>query len=450
MALRTLFVDLDAFFASAEQSQRPELRGKPVAVVPVLTDRTCCIAASYEAKRLGIKTGTGLREAKQICPHLKVVLARPEEYIRIHHKVLAAVDTCTIVDRVYSIDEFACRLVLDERTPEVAVALAKKIKNAIHAMVSPHLGVSVGIGPNRLLAKLASDMQKPNGLVVLNTSDLPEKLLPLKLSDFCGIGDAMEARLTARGITTVAQLWALNERQMMEIWGGRPGRDWWQQLHGLEVPDLITRTKSIGHQHILPPPMRSPEGARGVIIRLIHKAAARARTDNFAAGSLTVFLRFIEGHSWGQEIRLEPAPPDTIALVRAFARVWATRPRGTPIMAGAVLGRVVPAAGVTLPLFDDLERSRRLGETMDRLNIRHGRNTIYLASMHAAREAAPTRIPFYHIPRIDGTTESARNGGVRPGARSPGADAGKLGLHSTLRRAGTPMTSSTNAGRTMR
>ena len=438
MPLRTLFVDLDAFFASAEQASRPELRGKPVAVVPVLTDRTCCIAASYEAKRVGVKTGTGLREAKQMCPGLKVVLARPEEYIRIHHRVLAAVDTCTIVDRVYSIDEFACRLVLDERRPEVAVALARRIKAAIHNLVSPHLGVSVGIGPNRLLAKLASDMEKPNGLVVLNDEDLPGKLLPLEVSDFCGIGPAMTARLAARGVATVAQLWALNERQMAEVWGSRVGRDWWYQLHGHEVSDLTTRTKSIGHQHILPPPMRNDEGSRGVIVRLIHKAAARARTDGFAVGSLSVFLRFIEGHGWGRDIDLEPAPPDTLALVRAFARVWPGRPRGTPIMAGVVLGRVRPAAGLTMPLFCDLDRATRLGEAMDRLNIRYGRNTVYLASMHAAKEAAPTRIPFYHIPRIDGTTESARNGGVRPNAKGGAgeAGAGKLGLHATLRRAG--------------
>ncbi|MFN0010180.1 MAG: DNA polymerase [Phycisphaerales bacterium] len=438
MPLRTLFVDLDAFFASAEQSLRPELRGKPVAVVPVMADRTCCIAASYEAKRVGVKTGTGLREARQMCPGLKVVLARPEEYIRIHHRVLAAVDTCTIVDRVYSIDEFACRLVLDERREEVAVALAQRIKGAIHARVSPHLGVSVGIGPNRLLAKLASDMEKPNGLVVLNDEDLPAKLLPLKVSDFCGIGDAMEARLASKGVATVAQLWALSERQMAEVWASRVGRDWWYQLHGHEVADLTTRTKSIGHQHILPPPMRTDEGSRGVIIRLIHKAAARARTDGFAAGSLSVFLRFIEGHGWGRDIDLEPAPPDTLALVRAFAAVWPSKPRGTPIMAGVVLGRVQPAAGLTMPLFCNMDRARRLSEVMDTLNIRHGRNTVYLASMHGARETAPTRIPFYHIPRIDGTTESARNGGVRPGAARPGHEGGtgKLGLHATLRRAG--------------
>ncbi len=436
MPLRTLFVDLDAFFASAEQSLRPELRGKPVAVVPVLADRSCCIAASYEAKRVGVKTGTGLREAKQMCPGLRVVLARPEEYIRIHHRVLAAVDTCTIVDRVYSIDEFACRLVLEERRPEVAVALARRIKAAVHNLVSPYLGVSVGIGPNRLLAKLASDMEKPNGLVVLNDEDLPAKLLPLKVSDFCGIGPAMTARLAARGVTTVAQLWALNERQMGEVWSSRLGREWWYQLHGHEVPELSTRTKSIGHQHILPPPMRTDEGSRGVIVRLIHKAAARARADHYAAGSLSVFLRYIEGHGWGRDIDLELALPDTLALVRAFAGVWPSRPRGTPIMAGVVLGRVEPAAGLTLPLFSDIDRARRLVETMDRLNIRFGRNTLYLASMHGAKEAAPTRIPFYHIPRIDGTTESARHGGVRPGGGGAGASGtGKLGLHATLRRA---------------
>src|SRR5450432_47129 len=104
MALRALVIDFNSFFASVEQQEQPALRGQPVAVVPVMTDSTCCIAASYEAKCFGIKTGTNVGEARQRCPGLIVVEARPPLYIEYHHKLIAAVDACLPVTDVRSID----------------------------------------------------------------------------------------------------------------------------------------------------------------------------------------------------------------------------------------------------------------------------------------------------------------------------------------------------------
>src|SRR5207244_2596602 len=123
MALNYLFVDMNAYFASVEQQERPALRGRPVAVVPVKAETTCCIAASYEAKAFGIKTGTMVRDARQLCPELCVVEARPKLYVETHHKIVAAVDSCLPVDARLSIDEMICRLQGDERRPEAAVAL---------------------------------------------------------------------------------------------------------------------------------------------------------------------------------------------------------------------------------------------------------------------------------------------------------------------------------------
>jgi DNA polymerase IV len=135
MTLRALYIDFNSYFASVEQQERPELRGKPVAVLPVMTDSTCCIAASYEAKRFGVKTGTNVGEAKRMCPGLVCVPARHERYVEYHQALLKVIDTCIPVDEVRSIDEMACSLTGSWRQRDKAVSVARQIKQAIRREV---------------------------------------------------------------------------------------------------------------------------------------------------------------------------------------------------------------------------------------------------------------------------------------------------------------------------
>src|SRR5271169_4718176 len=131
MSLRYLLVDMNSFFASAEQQLQKGLRNRPVAVSPVAAETTCCIAASYEAKRFAVTCGTPVYQARQMCPGIRIVPARPELYIRIHDNIKIAVETCAPVERVLSIDEFACRLSSDRRDAEAALLLAGQVKAAI-------------------------------------------------------------------------------------------------------------------------------------------------------------------------------------------------------------------------------------------------------------------------------------------------------------------------------
>jgi DNA polymerase-4 len=182
-----LFLDLNAYFASVEQQERPELRGVPVGVVPVMADTTSLIAASYEAKAFGIKTGTGVAEAKILCPKIRLVEARHAQYVRYHHAVVEAVDSCVPVDAIASIDEMVCRLTGSQKEIPVAVALAEKIKRTIKEKAGAYLKSSIGLATNRFLAKLASDMQKPDGLTILKKSELPGSLYRLTPRDLPGI-----------------------------------------------------------------------------------------------------------------------------------------------------------------------------------------------------------------------------------------------------------------------
>jgi DNA polymerase-4 len=172
MPLQWLFLDMNSYFASCEQEDRPGLRGRPVGVVPMLADSTCVIAASYEAKAFGVKTGTGVKEARLLCPGITLVEARPKLYTQIHEAIVNTVSSELPAPHVLSIDEMACRLWANERTGGDAVRLALHVKAKMRRDVGSTLRCSIGIAPNGFLAKVATDLYKPNGLVVLRAEDV--------------------------------------------------------------------------------------------------------------------------------------------------------------------------------------------------------------------------------------------------------------------------------------
>ena len=151
--LRWLVLDLNSFFASCEQQENPELRGKPVIVVPTMAETTCAIAASYPAKAFGIKTGTLVHEARRLCPDVQLVQAHHKLYVEYHHRILAAIDKHIPVEEVMSIDEVACRLDRVQQDPAVAHKLAQNIKREIQTQVGECLTSSIGISANKLLGE---------------------------------------------------------------------------------------------------------------------------------------------------------------------------------------------------------------------------------------------------------------------------------------------------------
>ena len=261
-AVQWLFLDLNAFFASCEQQQSPALRGKPVIVVQTLTDSAVAIAASYAAKAFGIKTGTLVRDARRLCPAVIAVQAN-HQYPPCYLNPLAqAVDTCLPIEKVCSIDEMACKLMGTERQVPVARELALKVKRALRDQLGECLTCSIGIAPNVFLGKVGSDLQKPDGLVVITKDDLPKILLGLELQDIYGIGARMEQRLHRAGIVNAEQLWKATPLQLRRVWGGINGVLFHQMLHGVDIQPPSSRySKSIGHQHVLEPELRTKKGA---------------------------------------------------------------------------------------------------------------------------------------------------------------------------------------------
>jgi DNA polymerase-4 len=402
MALRVLFVDFNSFFASVEQQEQPALRGRPMAVLPVMTDSTCCIAATYEARRFGIKTGTNVGEARKRCPGLVLVEARPSLYVEYHHRLIAAVDACLPVTQVLSIDEMSCALRGRWRERETALRLAREIKARIAATVGECLRSSIGIAPNAFLAKTASDMQKPDGLVVIDEGDLPEVLFRLQLRDFCGIGASREARLHACGITTVEQLCRARKETLRRAWNGIEGDRMYALLRGEEVERPTSDRCTVGHSHVLEPKCRTLPLAEAVLHRLLQKAAARLRALGYLAGGLAVSVKFPGHRHWSDEMSFLETQ-ETLDFIRVFGLLWQRRPSSPPppLAVGVTLFHLTAAHNVT-PNLPRLTLSRlALDQAMDKLNQCYGKNTVYFGGAQPALDSAPTRIAFTHIPAME-------------------------------------------------
>lgn len=401
-----LFLDMNAYFASVEQQMRPSLRGRPIAVVPVMTHRTCCIAASYEARPYGVRTGTNVGEACKRCPELRLVEARHELYIRTHEQIIKAVETVLPVEKVCSIDEMVCRLSLHQRRVEDALLIGKEVKQAIAEQVGPYLRCSVGLANNAFLAKVATNLRKPDGLEAITKADLPHKLYRLQLSDLPGIGRGMLVRLERYGVRSVRQLCSLPREVMCDIWQSVLGDQWWHWLRGKEYTSSPTKRRSVSHSHVLGPKFRTDQGARSVMVRLIHKAAARLRRLGYLARRMKFYVAYTNNWPpWKTAFYLSHCQ-DTQTMLRAFEMAWANRPPGgTPLKAGVVLWDLTPEASTTLPLFEEDRRNVQAVRAMDAINERLGSNSIYFASMHDARQEAPMRIAFTHIPDIVAESE---------------------------------------------
>jgi len=395
---RWLFLDLNSYFASIEQELRPELRGKPVAVVPVMTKSTCCIAVSYEAKAFGVKTGTMVADAKKLCPAMQFIEARHQLYVEYHHAIVQAVESCLPVAVVMSIDEMACRLMGSEKNIDKAARIAKNMKQAIRDKVGKTLRCSIGLAPNRFLAKVASDMQKPDGLVVIRDQDLPQILYSLKLEDFPGVGPRMHKRLLLHGIQTVEQLCALPKAHLKKVWEGIVGERFWHWLRGDDIAEAPTQKGTVGHSHILPPDLRSEEAAFAVAQKLVQKAAMRLRKMRYYAGGLQLWLRFVGEQSWTTKTTMVECQ-DTLTMLEALQVLWQQRPAGKPLGVGATLFDLVPAYLHNLSLFEDPKRDK-LMQAMDAINLKFGTDKVYFGGIHGVKQAAPTRIAFTSIPDL--------------------------------------------------
>ncbi len=429
-----LYLDFDSFFATAEQHFNPVLRGKPVGVVPLDTLNTGCIAVSREAKARGVRFGATIREAREQVPDMIFVVARPDAYVRLHLKIVDTVESCLPVANVRSIDELVCHLLPSEARE--GAELARRIKQAISKAFSPVLTCSIGIARTELLAKIAAEMRKPDGVLVLTDDDLPNLLAHLPLTDLPGISDGMETRLNAAGVHDVAGLWAVGAKQARAIWGSVEGERFWNGLHGYHVVRPKTTKRMFGHSRMLPVKWRNGPMIAECARQLTLGATRRLRRAGMRASCLTLSLRGgglrTRGHGrpddqrWSRDIRVPPSRDDHtfLAALGQGLSIAETQVGFKPRSVSVMLHGLVSEDDVQTDLFDiapatetdnrDKAKWERASDVMDRLRAEHGPSAISLGPRievpggYLGSKIAFGRIPdladFSEAPTVDGAT----------------------------------------------
>ncbi|SCZ09044.1 Y-family DNA polymerase [Microvirga guangxiensis] len=408
--LERLYVDFDSFFASAEQHLQPHLRGKPMGVIPVASEHTGLIAVSREAKALGIKRGATVRDVRRQLPNFIFVNARHERYVELHRTIVEVIESIVPIKAVCSIDEVVCALLPSEQAE--GLALGRRVKDAIATRIGPTLTCSVGLGPNDLLAKIAAEANKPDGLAAIRPEDLPGPLLSLELTDIPGIARGNAARLARAGVTDMATLLRLQPKEMRRLWGSVEGERMWMGLHGYTVERPETQRRMFGHGRVLPADWRHLGGAYAAARVLLVKASRRMRRAGFSARALALWLTDRNSAGWYGEDRFSPTWDDP-SLLASLSRLFLHAEREDMRRSRSVhvaLYDLVPLRDIEEDLFGytaEAQTKRRmeyLSVIADRLNTHHGQTLKGHALLHWGPSVeipggyAGAKIAFNRIP----------------------------------------------------
>ncbi|KKW44950.1 MAG: polymerase IV protein [Parcubacteria group bacterium GW2011_GWA2_56_7] len=299
-----LHIDMNSYFASVEQQANPFLRGKPIGVTGKKHTRSVVAAASTEAKRLGVKTAMSTWEARGICPSLLLVEGDPKKYSDITARFLKIFHAYTPNVEQFSIDEAFLDVTGEAEDFLGAVIMAKSIKEDLRTECGEWITCSIGIAPNKLLAKMASRHQKPDGITVVKEKDIPAFLSLSRLEDVCGIGPRILRRLNALGIYTFAHLQKTSKTTLIQefkqygtwLWLVALGED------GEPVEAIDDPPKSMGHSYTVPRDLTSPRDMKRVLLALADRVAWRLRRDGYVAFGVAGHIRYNDfSHAGGSE-----------------------------------------------------------------------------------------------------------------------------------------------------
>jgi len=392
MSINTiLHIDMNSFFASVEQAANPALRGKPIAVAGWADPeknyaRTIVTTASYEARAYKVKTGMTIPEAKRLCPHIIIVTADPDKYLDVSYKIHEILLHYTDLVEIYSIDE--CFLDLKGArlsTEEAAV----KIKEEIRAQLG--LTCSIGIATNKLVAKLGSDMKKPDGLTIINDEDIPLLFSRLPAKELWGIGRRTSERLEKYGIETAKQLGEAPE-DLLKAEFGILGPKMKLMGQGKYFDPVVSyykprEIKSVGHSHTFPEDTYDLDVIRGFMRMLSEKVATRLQKYKLKGGVIHLYVRYADFSGFGMQATLEQSTDSGLEIFNQTFKIFKT---GLPLkkkvrLLGISAGRVSKENGQGL-LFEEAEKDEKIKEVLFQLNEKYGEFSVKPASVLIAEK----------------------------------------------------------------
>lgn len=388
--MKVMHIDMNAFFASVEQRCNPSLRGKPIAVVGS-AERTVVTTASYEARAFGVKTGMNRYEAKRACPALIFVVGDNRKYIDTSVRMLEILKGFSPRIEAYSIDEAfvdiaGCLSLF--ASPE---ALGREAKER----VKKELGItcSVGIAPNKLLAKLASDMQKPDGLVLIRPEDVAGLLEELPVGELWGIGPRLTASLALIGVRTCGQLGSAPAGVLRKRFGiiGERLHLMGQGIYPSPIVPMGEEAgaKSVGHSMTLPRDITDRSLVRRYLLKLSEMVGARARAHDLKGRKVALTIRYADFFTFSR-VRTLPLPTnDTHAIYRsALAILEAIRLRSSVRLLGVSISDMASGSN-QMELFEGDRRRERLLGAVDEINNHFGRSTLTWASLLEDADSGP-------------------------------------------------------------
>lgn len=389
-----MHIDLNSAFATIEQQSRPLLRGKPVAILNRRCENTSIVAASYEAKAYGIKVGTKLRDARLLCPGLVPLESDPAKYRFVYQKLMAILNDYSPKVVMKSIDEGLIDfhgVVNCRPLQEIGLEIKQRLKDEIGIAMR----CNVGIGPNRFLAKVAADINKPDGMYYVDANNLRETYQKLKLTDLTGIANQFEKRLNAVGIFTPLEFLDASKITLQKmVFKSIVGAQWYERLRGYEIDDVLTKTKRVGRQYVLEDRNLSRKQIEARLHNLCESVGSRLRLQKFLARGVYVYARTIERQYW-HACRVSQSPFYSDKTINFIAQdLFKKAPEGI-MEIGVHCYELSDSEGNQTNLFyDELAREKRLVSAVDDINGCFGDRTIHSADTLETDGLVKQKIPF--------------------------------------------------------
>lgn len=395
---QTMHIDLNSAFATIEQQANPLLRGKPIGVASYTTPGGIILAASYEAKALGITTGTPVWLAKEMCKDIVVMMPDPDKYYFVNSRLYRLLYSYTSDLVPLSIDEFVINFTHSRKfQTKSLVSIAKEIKRRIHYEIGDWIRVNIGIGTNRFLAKTAAGLHKPNGLDSITASNIKSIYSQLALRDLCGINYRMEARLNTSGIYTPLDLLnapadVLHKRVYKSIEGFR----WFKRIRGWEVDGVTYGRKTYGNDYAIYIATDNKEELSQLLMKLCEKTGRRLRKDGYIARGAHLWLYYADKTFWHHGKKGKGILYSTNDIFLDIMRIFNKQPEFKAVSKlGVSVYGIEPTHPEQMELFDTVaSKQRQIAGAVDSINDRYGEFTIVPALIMNMENKIIKRVPF--------------------------------------------------------
>jgi DNA polymerase IV len=393
-ASTVMHIDLNSCFATIEQQANPFLRGKPIAVAAYDSPGGCILAPSIEAKKMGVKTGMRVKDGRVLCPTLKVITPDPEKYREVHRMFRNILSDYTNEFYPKSIDEFVLHFAGYPAFKKGLFNVALDIKARIRSEIGEWISVSVGLAPNRFLAKTASNLKKPDGLEEINKENHLKVFEKLALTDLCGISYHNELRLKGVHIDNVVQFATSPLWQLKAAFKSINAYYWYVRLRGWEIDDIEFSRRSYGNSYALPHSQGQLEELAPILAKLTEKSIRRMRAGGYVAQGIHVSTYFRDHTYWhhGQTTSY-PIIDVRDAYKHAFS-ILKTGPRKPVHTLAVSLFNLKEKGKMQLELFRDVPKEESIAAALDDLAERWGRFMVYPGRMANTESKIADRISF--------------------------------------------------------